>query len=66
MLNQLLWFWMLFFPDSGDVELDAILGELCALGSQFEQELQHKTTPADPTLSTITATQHITTPGMGE
>uniref|UniRef100_A0A6A7FS04 Amyloid beta A4 protein-binding family B member 1-interacting protein isoform X3 n=2 Tax=Hirondellea gigas TaxID=1518452 RepID=A0A6A7FS04_9CRUS len=28
--------------ESGDLELDAILGELCALGSQFEQELSQK------------------------
>ncbi|KAF2367295.1 Ras-associating (RA) domain [Trinorchestia longiramus] len=28
--------------DSGDLELDAILGELCALGSQFEIELKDR------------------------
>ncbi|XP_018011613.1 abnormal cell migration protein 10 isoform X2 [Hyalella azteca] len=32
--------------DSGDLELDAILGELCALGSQFDQELKDR--PAEP------------------
>ncbi|KAK3879365.1 hypothetical protein Pcinc_016057 [Petrolisthes cinctipes] len=35
--------------DSGDVELDTILGELCALETQFEFEISTKTQPATTT-----------------
>ena len=49
--------------ESGDLELDAILGELCALGTQFDKELKQREaesaatpTPSTPATPTPTAT----------
>ncbi|XP_050697627.1 ras-associated and pleckstrin homology domains-containing protein 1-like isoform X3 [Eriocheir sinensis] len=50
--------------DSGDVELDTILGELCALETQFEFELSSKsgtTAPPAPTLSSAPSARTTTT-----
>lgn len=41
--------------DSGDVELDAILGELCALETQFEFEIASKTPTSSPSVNASSA-----------
>nr|XP_045614908.1 ras-associated and pleckstrin homology domains-containing protein 1-like isoform X3 [Procambarus clarkii] len=50
--------------DSGDVELDTILGELCALETQFEFEISSKSSNSASNLTTSTRTatagSHIT------
>lgn len=52
--------------DSGDVELDAILGELCALETQFDFEISSKTPPASSSSSGVNAPSSAksTTPGV--
>ncbi|XP_075747832.1 ras-associated and pleckstrin homology domains-containing protein 1-like isoform X2 [Rhipicephalus microplus] len=52
-------FSMVNLEESQDVELDAILGELCALETQFEREI--KATAAPPPSCTPTASQRSST-----